>query len=148
LKTKTPHIPLFPLAALAVSLALSACPAEPDDSKKGLPHGPYGNPPYTGPANGTAASASADELIEWNSASITIHLTLEEGYIKTVTFDQVGHTADRGIPIIEKARNDIVAKNEIKIPVVDVVGYASVTPTLINRAGQQALAAIPGYTPD
>jgi predicted small secreted protein len=108
-------------------------------------HAAYGNPPVTDTVTSSAESNGYGEYIEGHAASIDITLTLEAGYITEVAFEHSGHTEGIGVPIIEKAKTTIVEQNKI---LIDVVAGVSVTPKLINRAGQNALAKIPGYTPD
>jgi hypothetical protein len=146
---------LFLLAAvvLAFGFAFTGCKTDADDNTNGTgenteaeaKHTAYGEPPYTGTVEGSAASSGYGEYIEGHAASIDITLTLEDGYITQVGFEQEGHTPSIGGPVIEKAKTRIVEQNKIAI---DVVASVSVTPKLINRAGQDALAKIPGYVPD
>jgi hypothetical protein len=142
---------IFLLAAvLAFGFVFTGCKTDSDDDPgdtgdTDAVHAAYGNPIFTGEVDGHAQSSNLTEYIEGHAASIDITLTLEEGYITQVDFEQTGHTPTIGGPIIEKAKTQIVEWNKIAI---DVVTGVSVTPKLINRAGQDALAKIPGYEPD
>lgn len=141
LKSKKNSLVIWLLAVLAVSLVFMSCPSDSEDPPPDNRHTPYGEPPYTG-----AASGSASGVHEHGPCVVSITLTLAKGYITGVSFTgSSGNSAGLGERVLNLAPAKIKEKNSVEI---DVVSGSSVTSNLLITAGRQALATIPGYIPD
>jgi len=113
------------LAVLIFSLIIYGCLYDPDDDPATKMHPSYKN--FTGTASGQANGYKS---------IITVDVTLEEGYIKSV---DISHEEDREYAdkAVETAKTLIVAINSFEI--IDAVSGATVTLTGIKNAGENAL---------
>jgi uncharacterized protein with FMN-binding domain len=124
------------LIALAILIfVFAACPGD-SPQEENIRHPAWGSPPYTGTVSGEASGYHQNGPIK-----IIITLTLEDGYITTVSFDgSSGNTDGYGSRVIDSAIGKIVADNSVEI---DVMTGASVTSTAVVNAGRDALGKIP-----
>jgi hypothetical protein len=126
--------PYFALAVL--SFVLAACPNDPVEEKDSK-HPPYGSPPYTG-----AVTGEANGYHSAGTTTITLTLTLEEGYITDVSFEgSTGITEGVGSRIRDAAPSQIKKRNAIEI---DAISQVTVTRETTIAAGKKALNTIPG----
>jgi uncharacterized protein with FMN-binding domain len=125
------------LAVLGLSLIFSGCPTDAAEDR----HPAYGTPPYSGPATGEESGYH-----DGGPTTIKITLTLEEGYITTVSYEgSTGITNGIGSQVRDNAPSQIIARNSFDI---DVFSGASVTRDLTIKAGKKALNTISGVNVD
>jgi len=121
-------------------LAFAGCFTE-NEVDDGTKHAPYGDPLYTGNVDGSGSDTHSG-----GTCTVKIKLTLAEGYITAVDFTgSTGNTSGIGEVVLQNAPATIIARNSVEI---DANSSASKTRNALITAGKQALAKIPGYTPE
>jgi fumarate reductase flavoprotein subunit len=118
---------LFFVIGIAVLFALGACPTASDNTESRAEAFP-GNP--TGRASGTAPGYHGD---------VTVEITMENGWITTVTVAGPEESPGIGLVAVERAPDIIKAKNSVDI---DVIAGATLTTDAIKAAGRQAINKI------
>jgi fumarate reductase flavoprotein subunit len=115
------------ITVIALLFALGACPTDNGNTEPGPEVFP-GNP--TGRASGTAPGYHGD---------VTVEISMENGWITTVTVDGPEESPGIGLVAVQRAPDIIKAKNSVDI---DVINGATLTTNAIKAAGQKAINEI------
>jgi uncharacterized protein with FMN-binding domain len=119
-----------------LTLMITACFIELDPTDipaNEIPYDTAGGEPYTGEEEGKA---------QGYVGTVTVKVTLEDGFITAVAIDASDETPTHASQIINQAPGLVVKANSFDIDALSAVSPGSTTKVAIKNAGKAALAKI------